>query len=189
MPELMKEYNLQTPKELANHFDKQRFHISDIKNRIWELMIDERGKEIGIQRWAKDFHSAYSGSTSEKEREIFTDYDDSLIKIAAVWGVSKSNQKTLFDKICKKERSSESWETQASLTISPHCSPEYLHHIATGLGKERGYGYILRIISRNPNVERKTLESIAEDNMIEERYSQCARAALDYGKDAANHQV
>lgn len=189
IPELMKEYNLQTPKELANHFDKQRFHIFNIKNRIWELMIDENGKEKEIQKWAKDFHLAYSKSTPEKEREIFTNYDDLPIKIASIWGASNSNQKSLLNKICEKEKNSESWEIQASLTISPHCSPEYLHHIATGIGKERGYGYILRIISRNPNVKKETLESIANDKKIEARYSQCARAALDYGKDAANQQV
>lgn len=55
--------------------------------------------------------------------------------------------------------------------------------------KEMGYGYILRIISRNPNVMQETLEMIASDSNIEPRYSQCARAALESGRDAANHQV
>ncbi len=189
MLELMKDNNIQTPEKLSNHFNKQRFHISKIKDRIWELMIDEKGKERGIPNWAKDFHLAYSKFASEKEREIFLNNDDLLMKIAAIWGASNSNQKELLDKICKKERNSESWEIQASLTISPHCSPEYLHHIATGTGKEMGYGYILRIVSRNPNVKKETLEAIANDQKIEARYSQCAKAALNNGKGAANHQI
>ena len=61
--------------------------------------------------------------------------------------------------------------------------------LASGIGKEAGYGYILRIVSRNPNVKQETLKAIANDPKVEPRYTQCAKAALEHGKEAANHQI
>lgn len=189
VPELMNQYGVKSPKELAEQFDRQRFYIAGIKKRIWNLMIDEQGKELNNPNWAFDFHKAYSSSTTEKERVYFLYNKDLLTRIATIWGVSNTNQTQILKKIYKKERDSDSWEIQASIVTSPHCNPDYLHHIATGIGKETGYGYILRIISRNPNVRKKTLEAIANDSKIEPRYTQCAKAALEHGKGAANHQI
>jgi predicted nucleotidyltransferase len=189
VPELMKQYGIKSPAELSEQFDRQRFHIAEIKRKIWNLMIDEHGREIKNKYWPSEFHKAYSCSTSEKERAHFLDKKDLLIKIATIWGASNSNQTNLLDEICKREKDSDSWEIQASITASPHCNSDYLHYIATGIGKELGYGYILRIISRNPNVKRETLEVIANDPKLEPRYKQCAKAALQYGKEVANHQI
>ena len=187
-PELMEDYKINFSEDLKKTFDKQRFHLTSINNRIWKLMIDEKEKENGVNGWAKNFHEAYSISTIENKRKNFVEHDI-LTRVATIWGASNSNQKRLLDKICKKEKDSDSWEIQASLTTSPRCSPEYLHHIGTGIGKEEGYGYILRIISRNPNVQVQTLKAIANDPKIESRYTQCARASLKHGKDNANHQI
>jgi predicted nucleotidyltransferase len=189
LPELMKEYEISSPLELKENFDNQRNHIALIKNRIWELMIEEQGKQFKSNSWSNDFHNAYLSDTSEKDRKFLTSYDDLLIRMATIWGASNSNQRNLFKEICKKEMDSSSWEIQASLTASPLCSSDYLNYISTGIGKEKGYGYILRIISRNPNVQRDTLEIIADDPSVEPRYSQCAKAALKYGKEQANHQI
>lgn len=189
IPELLKEFNIYSPTELQREFDKQRLSITKIKERIWNLMIEEHGKEIGDKNWAKYFKQAYSQSTEEKERGEFMQYEDTLMKIALIWGASNSNQINLLNKIAEKEKNSESWEIQASLTTSPNCSPEYLQHIGMGIGKEKGYGYILRIISRNQNVNKETLESIANDEKVELRYKQCAKAALKYGKEVSNHQI
>ena len=189
MPELMSEYGIKSSKGLAEQFDRQRFHIANIKDRIWNLMIEEKGKEMKKPNWSFDFYNAYSISTLEEERENFIGGDDSSIKIATIWGASNTHQTKLLEKICKREKDSDSWEIQASLTTSPYCSPEYLHYIGTGIGKEIGYGYILRIISRNPNVKSETLRAIANDSGVEPRYTQCAKAALEHGKDAANHQI
>lgn len=189
MPNLMKDYNIQSSKELAEQFDKQRFHIANIKRRIWDSMIDETGKEMKNKNWSSDFHKAYSESTPENKRKDFLNYNSPLMKIATIWGSSNSHQTKLFEKICGIEKDSDSWEIQASLTASPHCPPDYLNYIGTGIGKEMGYGYILRIVSRNPNVKQETLEAIATDSKIETRYTQCAKAAIEKGKDAANHQI
>ena len=189
MPELMREYCILSPKKLAEQFDGQRFHIMNIKNRIWNLMINENGKEMKKFDWCSCFHKAYSKSTPEYQRETFLDWDDPLMRVANIWGSSNSHQIKLLEEICKRERNSDSWEIQASLTTSPHCPSDYLHHIGTGIGKEIGYGYILRIISRNPNVKQETLKAIANDLTIESRYTQCAKASLEQGKDVANHQI
>lgn len=188
MPEIMDQYNISSPEKLKKEFDKQRFHISAIKKRIWDLMISEQGKSIN-KKWAEDFKKAYSKDISEVERSKLLSYDDSLIKIGLIWGASNSNQVGLLRQIEEKEKDSDSWEIQASLTTSPHCSSKYLHHIGTGIGKEKGYGYILRIVSRNHNVKKETLESIAYDPQVESRYKQCAKAELEDGKGTANHQI
>lgn len=189
VPELMKEYRIISPVELKKTFDKQRDHIAYIKNRIWDLMIDERGKQLQSNQWANDFYKAYSPITSEADRGGLILSDDILVRIATIWGASNSNQKEIIEDICEKEKESDSWEIQASLTTSPICPSDYLHNVAMNIGKEKGYGYILRIISRNPKVKQKTLESIANDPRIESRYTQCAKAALLYGREEANHQV
>lgn len=187
-PELMEGYNIASPDELKKTFDNQRNHIAYIKNRIWDLMINERGKQIKSNKWSDDFYNAYSLSASERDRMKLILSDDIPIRIATIWGASNSNQKKIIEEICEKEKESDSWEIQASLTTSPLCPPSYLHSVATGIGKEKGYGYILRIISRNQNVEKKTLETIANDPKVELRYKQCARAELQ-NKGSANHQV
>lgn len=189
LPNLMDQYNIENISDLKQQFDRQRFHISGIKDRIWHLMIKEKSKELGGHQWSSDFLRAYDPKLSESEREKLISYDDELMRIALLWGASNSKQQNLFNKIVDKEKNSESWEIQASLTTSPICSSEHLHHIGTGLGKELGYGYILSIISRNPNVTDETLKSIAYDENLETRYRVSAEAALKYGRDAANHQL
>ena len=91
--------------------------------------------------------------------------------------------------ICGTILFSDSWEIQSSLVSSPKCPPDYLPHIAEGIGKELGYGYILRIISRNPQVKQKTLKTKANGPTVGPRYSQCAISALENGKESANHQI
>ncbi len=188
-PELMKHYGIKSSNDLSEQFNRQRFHIANIKKRIWNLMIDEYCKDIKNSNWSTTFRKAYDILTSEKERTSLLESKDLLTRIATIWGASNSNQIKVLEEIYKKEKDSNSWEIQASLTTSPCCTPEYLHYVAEGIGKEMGYGYILRIISRNPNVKKETLETIASDPKVEPRYKQCAKVALEYGKDAANHQI
>ncbi|MCF8399452.1 MAG: hypothetical protein K9G58_14865 [Bacteroidales bacterium] len=187
--EIMGYYKINNPKELSKEFNLQRFHIAKIKEGIWNFIIEEKGKEIKNKRWSSDFHKAYSSNTSEKERSLLLKNNDFLTKLALIWGTSNSNQKNLLEEITQRERGSRSWEIQASLTTSPHCNSKYLHHVAESLGNELGFGYILRIISRNPNVKKETLEMIAKDLQVDERYSQCAKSALENGKESANHQI
>lgn len=189
IPELMEQYSIKSSQGLAEQFNRQRFHIANIKKRIWNLMIDEHGKEIKNTNWSLSFHKSYLPITLENERASMINCNDLLIRMATIWGSSNAHQTKILEEICKKEQDSDSWEIQASITASPHCSSEYLHYIATGIGKEIGYGYILRIISRNPNVKKETLEIIASDPKVEPRYTQCAKVALEYGKDKASHQI
>jgi len=38
-------------------------------------------------------------------------------------------------------------------------------------------------------LKQETLKAIANDLKVELRYTQCAKAALEHGKGAANHQI
>ena len=151
------------------------------------ISLQEQAKEYGSE-WEKQFRKAYDPLTSESERENIS-ADDSLTKIAQAWGATNSGQARLFEKIMKRERNNESWEVQASITTSPYCNSEYLDRIAKGIGRNVGYGYVLRTVCRNKNVSMDTLKRIAEDEAIESRYKQNAVAAVKYGREAANHQI
>ena len=187
-PPFLDDYGIRSSDEIKKRFDEQRYHIAVIKNRIWNFIIDDQSKERG-QRWANDFKMAYSPGTPKDDRRKLLHHDDILIKTGLIWGASNSGQGGLIREISEIERDSTSWEVLASLASSPLCPPEFLDYVGTGIGKEMAYGYILRIISRNPRTNTETIRNIANDDRVAIRYAQCAKAALKHGRGAANHQV
>ncbi len=115
--------------------------------------------------------------------------EDPLIRIALIWRASSSGQRELFDYLAAKHKDTEDWATIGSIVCSPYCSPNILRHFGTGRAKERGYGYLLRVIARNKNVDKKTLKSIVDDQHLEDRYKEVAIAALEGGYEEANRQI
>jgi len=111
------------------------------------------------------------------------DWEDSL------WGASESGQNNLFNYLANKYKKSEDWDTICSIVCSPLCSSEVLGYFGKGIAKEKGYGYILRVIARNRNVGIETLRNIAEDSNLEKRYKEVAIAGLNFDNSAANNQV
>ncbi|MBU2589618.1 MAG: hypothetical protein KKB39_02525, partial [Nanoarchaeota archaeon] len=188
IPDFMRYMKIKNPQELKEEFDRQRKKIIEVKNLIWNQMIEEKIKEYG-RKWGQNFKRAYEISTPEKERFRVSQTEDILTRIASIWGATNSGQQRLLRNLIKKERDTESWEIQASLATSPFCTSKHLNYLGEGLAKELGYGYILRIICRNPNVDIETLKNIANDNLLEDRYKQLAQIALKFGKETANHQV
>ena len=188
LPELMEYYNITSYKDLIQEFNKQASNLKHIKDKIWDILIEECSRDFN-NKWKNDFKLAYNPNTSESKREKLISYEDTLIKTALIWGASNSNQSRLLEKIIQENKDNNSWEVQASISTSPYCSAEHLDYLTNGIAKEKGYGYILRIIARNPNVTIETLKNIAYDNKLDIRYKQIALAALRHGRKAANHQI
>src|SRR3989344_754165 len=169
------------------NFEMHRDAIKKIIELVW-LDFIERTNQVKGGNWINKFISAYDSNTSKSVRSKLIS-DDPLINIALIWGASESKQKELFENFEKKYKNSTDWATIGSIVCSPLCSPKTLHNFGTGQAKERGYGYLLRIIARNRNVSNQTLKSIADDGGLEQRYKEVARAALDGGNKNANNQV
>ncbi len=141
-----------------------------------------KGKE-----WSKSFRDALS-SLPEREK-IKIDGEDNLLKIALIWGASENNQQDFFKYLADKYKESQNWAVICSLVGSPICPAEILDYFGNGIAKEKGYGYILRVIARNKNTPLKTLKSIANDSSLEKRYKEVAIAAIDRGNALANNQI
>src|SRR3989344_2514337 len=176
-----------SPLVTRENFEMHRDAIKKIIELVW-LDFIERTNQVKGGNWINKFISAYDSNTSKSVRSKLIS-DDPLINIALIWGASESKQKELFENFEKKYKNSTDWATIGSIVCSPLCSPKTLHNFGTGQAKERGYGYLLRIIARNRNVSNQTLKSIADDGGLEQRYKEVARAALDGGNKNANNQV
>jgi len=163
----------------------------NVVERVGKIVFDETIKKAESFReigWEKQFRLANSMNTSEVIRGGISS-DDILMKIAVIWGASESHQRELFSKLSETYKDTDDWVTIGSIACSPLCSSEILHYFGTGQAKEKGYGYLLRVIARNKNVKAETLESIANDTSLEKRYTEIARAALKGGNDVANNQI
>lgn len=175
------------PRETINAFNRCRKSFDKIAKIIWKETINKAESLRGLE-WGSQFRKAYDLKTSIKER-VKISSDDSLMRIALIWEASESGQKELFDYLSQKHKDTEDWATIGSISCSPLCSPKILNHLGTGQAKEQGYGYLLRVIARNKNVHRDTLESIAYDSKLEKRYTEVAQASLEGGNSVANNQI
>jgi len=184
---LQKEFGYPSRREVVSAFRRYSGAIATVTRRIIEMTINRAANFRGSS-WKESFERGYAKETSEKEREKIA-VDDPLTRMAVIWGASKGGQKSLFDKLARRYADSTDWATICSLVCSPLCEPDILYEVAANQGKEKGYGYILRVIARNRNTTRQTLESIANDLNLEKRYSELATIALAEGFNRANNQV
>jgi len=176
------------PPELTRKtFNECRNIVKNISKIVWEEVIKTAGTIRGLE-WERNFRLAYDFRTSESVRSQISS-DDSLMSIALIWGASDSSQENLFNILAEKYKKSTNWAIIGSIVCSPLCSSEILHHFGTEQLKEKGYGYLLRVVARNKNVKKETLESIAEDPKLEKRYTEVAKIALKGGTDLANNQI
>ena len=166
-------------------FDK--YYSKDLTGRDSEETIKKAELFKGSD-WGYQFRKALDPKTSEEEKASMNS-EDALLRIALIWGVSESGQRSLFNYLANKYKESEDWATICSIVCSPFCSSEVLDYLSRGIAKEKGYGYILRVIARNRNVGTETLRNIAEDGNLEKRYKEVAIAGLNFGSLAANNQV
>ncbi len=176
-----------SPENVRSVFNEYRQRIRELSEIVWEETIQKTGSIRG-RNWVVHFREACDSETPEEVRERIPS-DDPLISTALIWGASESGQKRLFDNLAKKYSQTGDWSLIGSLVCSPLCDAEVLHHFGTGQLKERGYGYLLRVVARNKNVKKETLKSIVEDSRLESRYTEVAKSALEGGNGVANNQV
>lgn len=174
--------------------DKIKEYFNDITATIdkavrvmWKKTL-ERGSEFYGKKWGENIDLACQANTPSKIRLAIPD-EDTATRVALLWGTTASSDKKSFELLSKRYQKTTEWGTLASIACSPLCSPQILEEVATGIAKERGYGYILRIIARNKNVNETTLKAIAEDTRLAERYTCIAKAALQNGNLFANNQI
>jgi hypothetical protein len=175
------------PETIRSYFEEYRMRIKNLSKLVWDETINKAGSLRG-RTWEEQFRCAYSQKTKQKIRKKIPS-DDPLLSTALIWGASESGQRELFDYLSNKHKESGNWSVIGSIVCSPLCDEKTLHHFGTGQLKERGYGYLLRVVARNKNVSKETLKSIAEDSKLEKRYIEVAQVALTKGTEEANHQI
>jgi len=185
--ERLKSIGYPDPETICSYFERYREQIENLSKLVWEETI-RKASSLRGEIWGEQFIKAYSTKTSEEVRERIPS-DDPLLSTALIFGASESDQKKLFDSLSKKHKESENWSVIGSIVCSPLCDKEILHHFGTGQLKEKGYGYLLRVVARNKNVSKGTLKSIVEDPKLEKRYTEIAKVALIKGNKDANNQI
>lgn len=184
---LQRDFQYPDSKKIKEFFNYVTDSIDKIVQVVWQKTL-ETGSMFYGEKWQERIKSAYSIDTPHKERLEIPD-TDAQTRIALLWGASNSEDLEGFQTLSRRYSRTSEWGTLASIVCSPFCSPEVLHEIGTGIAKEEGYGYILRIIGRNNNTKKETLKQIAEDPKLDKRYTEVAKTALEYGNKRANNLI
>lgn len=183
----LREIGYPKPEEIKKIFEKHRKVMERVVGMVWEETLRKTEVIYGSE-WGKQFRLAYDPYTPLGMRSSISPEDD-LIRVGLIWGASNAGQKEFSDYLAKRYKDTEDWATIGSIVCSPHCKSDILRHFGTGILKQEGYGYLLRVVARHKNVDRSTLESIAYDSNLAQRYTEVARAALNGGHEEANRQI
>ena len=151
--DFFKSYNINTPEELHKVYQKHRKIIFNIKLNLFKILLDEEEKRKG-SIWRRTFNLAEKG-------ELNTPSGDPIIDIAMIWGLNRLGDKNRFNNITKQLNWN--WGTCSSIACSNLASPELLENIRSYCQSFPELGYVLRLISENPNTNKETLSKIAED--------------------------
>src|SRR3989344_2471892 len=184
---LQKDFQYPAKKKVIGFFEYVTHSIDEVVKTSLERTLDIGSTFYG-NKWKERIKSAYSTETPKEERLRIPDID-APTRIALLWGASNSGDLEGFQTLSKRYTNTTDWGTIASIACSPLCSSDILHEIGTGIAKENGYGYILRIVGRNNNTEKETLKQIAEDSRLDKRYTEVAKTALEHGSQRANNLV
>lgn len=165
------------------------YHRRQIRNAV-DIAYSEVlsfGGDFHSASWERDIRLAQTLLSHEERATIKT--TDPAVKMALIWGAANFGQRGIFEELSEQNADSENWGVIGSIVCSPLCKPRLLERFGTGIAREKGYGYLLRVIARNPNTPRETLVLIANDPNLEKRYTEIAAAALRGGVKEANQQI
>jgi len=184
---LQKDFQYPAKGRVMGFFEYVARSIDEVVKISLERTLDIGSTFYG-NKWKERIKSAYSTKTPQEERLRIPDID-APTRIALLWGASNSGDIEGFQTLSKRYTNTTDWGTISSIACSPLCSSYILHEIGTGIAKENGYGYILRIVGRNNNTEKETLNQIAEDPRLDKRYTEVAKTALEHGSQRANNLI
>lgn len=184
---LQRDFQYPDEETIKNFFDYITKSLDEAVKIVWKRTL-EVGSIFYGEKWKEQIELARSINTSQRDRLNIPD-TDAPTRIALLWGTSNSGDKEGFEILSKRYLGTTEWGILASIVCNPLCKSSVLHEIGTGIAKERGYGYILRIIGRNKNTDKETLKQIAEDPKIDKRYNEVAKTALEVGNQGANNLI
>ncbi len=187
MESLRREFGYPVNTEIVDQFTKYSSRVRKAADVAFGETI-KRAAQIKGEEWQSKFLEAINSETSEGDR-MQIPCEDVNVRVASLWGATNSDQRRAFNAVANRYSSSTDWGTLCSIACSPLVGPRILHEIGTGIAKEKGYGYILRVVARNKKVSRETLTSIAEDPALEKRYKEVAISALEGGNSQANNLI
>ena len=174
--------NIKDVKTLKKYLESAINSISKLKNLIWSLYLENLRQSRGAS-WFDSFSKILGGNLSNEVINSISP-TDVISKIGVVWNLDKENK--LLKNLFEEYSNSNHWEILASVCCHKDCPPEILNKIAKEKATTKGYEYILRIISRNKNTSKETLEYISNNQELEDRYRTVAKKALEKGVGGAN---
>ena len=113
------------------------------------------------------------------------DNSDVLLQMAVIWNLSLEKDLLIFNEGFNRYSKSDKWVVLASICCHNDCPDKNLNTIVNK-GCNKGYEYLLRIISRNKNVSKETLKKIIDNPNLEYRYKIVAKTAYERGIEKAN---
>jgi len=184
---LQREFQYPNEETIKDFFNYVTSSMDEVVKVAWKKTLDVGSIFYGKQ-WKEQIELARSINTPQRDRMNIPD-TDAPTRISLLWGTSNSGDQEGFEILLKRYQGTTEWGTLASIVCSPLCKSDVLHEIGTGIAKENGYGYILRIIGRNRNTDKETLKQIAEDPKLDKRYSEVAKTSLEVGNQRANNLI
>ncbi len=179
-PEYFKSFGLQHPTQISHLFQNSRKKVRWAKELMWKQIINHETKKKGLI-WRKALKEILNPNGLPEKKLDLANTDDQLLQIASIWGAHYSADKALFSKLAYLYLFKNNWEVLASLACSSLCPSEVLDEISTKYARQTGLGYIFRIIGRNPNTSKQTLQEIAFDASLDKRYRIVAQLNLEKG--------
>lgn len=176
--------SFQSQEELRKFLEKSIRDIENLKNCVWKNYLDHLRKSRGFE-WHVNFNRLLNGEINTDTLSNIAE-EDVISKMAVVWNLSLEKHRELFKKIFEDYSDSKHWEVLASICCHSECPPEVLDKIVIKKAMQKGYEYLLRIISRNKQVQRETLLKIIDNPHLEERFKIVAQTSYNKGVNKAN---
>jgi len=168
---------------LRSYLEKHIKNVAELKQRIWDLFISYLDSSRG-SIWADKFKNFLIGKITLQDIDQI-DNSDVLLQMAVIWNLRLEKDLLIFNEVFNRYSKSDKWVVLASICCHNDC-PDKILNTLVDKGCNKGYEYLLRIISRNKNVSKETLKKIIDNPNLEYRYKIVAKTAYERGIEKAN---